>query len=97
MGRRTYDKEFKAEAVRLSEEKGRTVTEVARALGIRPELLYRWRGEWKAGGEHAFPGQGRQGGREGDEVTRLQRELAQVRMERDILKKALRVFAQPSG
>jgi transposase len=96
MERRTYDKEFKAEAVRLSQEEGRTVVGVAQALGIRPELLYRWRAEWKANGANAFPGQGHLKA-EDAEVRRLERELAQVRMERDILKKALRVFAQPSS
>ena len=59
---------------------------VAQALGIRPDQLYRWRAEWKANGAGAFPGKGHVKA-EDAEVCRLERELAQVRMERDVLKK----------
>jgi transposase len=69
-----------------------TVAQVARALGINPKLLYRWREEARLAGEAAFPGHGHSSD---DEVRRLRRELARVEMERDILKKALGVLAQP--
>lgn len=58
MIRRAYDREFKLQAVRLSEEEGRTVKSVARELGIDPQRLYDWRWRWKAAGERAFPGKG---------------------------------------
>ena len=61
-------------------------------LGIRPELLYKWRAQSKAQGEEAFPGKGY---RPALEEAALRRELEWVRMERDILEKALRVLAQP--
>jgi len=43
--RRKYDPDFKRNTVRLSEEPGRTATEVAENLGITKDLLYRWRKE----------------------------------------------------
>jgi len=83
MERRKYTKEFKQEAVKLSCESNRSVAEVAKNLGIRPELLYRWRSEQRQEGEDAFPGKGKTKLSE-EEVRRLRRELEQVRMERDI-------------
>lgn len=94
MERRTYAKEFKQEAVELSQQREVSVAQVARELGVRPELLYRWRGEMKQDGGEAFPGKGQQKAGE-EEMRQLQRELERVRMERDILKKALSVFARP--
>jgi transposase len=92
--RRKYDREFKLHAVQLSEQDGVSVTQVARELGINVKLLYRWRAEAQQTGAAAFPGQGHLAG-EDDAVRRLQRELARVQMERDILKKALGVLARP--
>jgi transposase len=68
---------------------------VAENLGIRPELLYRWRGELRRAEGEAFPGKGKLKPQDA-EVARLRRELEQARIERDILKKALSVFAQPN-
>ena len=94
MERRKYTKEFKQEAVQLSYESNRSVAEVAKNLGVRPELLYRWRSEQRQEGKDAFPGKGKTKPSE-EEVRRLRQELEQVRMERDVLKKALSVFARP--
>ncbi len=96
MRRREYTKEFKQEAVALSNEQGVTAAQVARDLGIDPALLYRWRAEMRSDGEETFPGKGKLNASD-EEMRRLQRELDRVRMERDILKKALRVFAQPGS
>jgi transposase len=94
MERRKFTKEFKQEAVQLSYDSDRSIVEIAQNLGISPRLLYRWRSEQRQEGEDAFPGKGRTKPSE-EEVRRLRRELEQVRMERDILKKALSVFARP--
>ena len=91
--RRKYTREFKLEAVRLSEEPDRTAAQVARALGISPKILYRWREAYKADGPEAFPGQGRLPESE-EEVRQLRRELERVRQERDILKKAIAIFSR---
>lgn len=56
--RRKYDPDFKRNAVRLSEEPGRTATEVAEHLGITKDLLYRWRREHRGREGHAFLGYG---------------------------------------
>jgi transposase len=57
--RRKYDPEFKRNAVRLSEEAGRTVPEVAESLGLNSDLIYRWRRQQHENSELAFPGHGR--------------------------------------
>lgn len=95
MVRRKYTKEFKIEAVQLAEESEVPVDEVARELGIHPNTLYKWRREYLADGEAAFPGHGKLKA-EDDEVRQLRRELARVRAERDILKKALAFFSRES-
>ena len=91
--RRKYDREFKLEAVRLSHEPGRSVSGVARNLGISANVLHRWRRQLADGGERAFPGKGHMTP-EQEELRRLRRELADVTEERDILKKALAVFSR---
>jgi len=93
--RRHYDPEFKKETVRLADESGKPVAEVARDLGIHRNLIYRWRKELQQGGQEAFPGQGNLPADE-EEMRRLKRELEIVRQERDILKKALVFFAGES-
>ena len=90
-----YSREFKLEAVRLAEMSDGSVASVARELGINPNLLYRWRQEFAAEGPEAFPGQGNLTASE-EEVRQLRRELARVREERDILKKAVAFFAKES-
>jgi transposase len=95
MVRRKYTKEFKMEAVRLAEEGDVSVEEVARELGIHPNTLYKWRRQYLADGEEAFPGHGKLKASD-DEVRQLRRELARVREERDILKKALAFFSRES-
>jgi len=91
--RRKYDKEFKQDAVRLTVEGKRLAAEVARDLGINPNVLYRWKREYEKDQEKAFPGKGKLRGEE-DENRRLKKELEEVREERDILKKALAVFSR---
>jgi transposase len=92
---RRYSREFKVEAVRLTEVDDRPVAEVARELGIHPNNLYKWRAQFAAEGEDAFPGKGKQSGVE-EELRRLQRENMRLREERDILKKAVIFFGNES-
>ena len=91
--RRSYSREFKEEAVRLVVEGGRTGNEVALELGIPPSAVNRWRKQLEADGSEAFPGKGRLKSTE-EEVRRLERELRQMREERDILKKAVAIFSK---
>lgn len=91
--RRTYDREFKLEAVRLAGEEGRTVKQVARDLGINVWTLRDWRRAVREEGAEAFRGSGNRTDEEKD-VYALRRELELVKQERDILKKALAVFSR---
>ena len=97
-GRGPYTREFKLEAVRLLREGDKPASQVAMALGVKRTLLYRWRDDVAAQGEAAFRGTpGRKPSAQATEVARLKRELAAVREERDILKKAAAYFAKELG
>lgn len=91
--RRRYDKQFKLDAIRLVKHSDRTVSEIARELGIRRELVYQWRQQLETDPENAFPGKGRLKPEE-EEIRRLRQELERVTEERDILKKALSIFSK---
>jgi transposase len=92
--KRSYDQQFKREAVQLYETSHKSVAQLEADLGITPGLLNKWRAKFKQQGEHAFPGSGHQ--TEADaELRRLRRENEILRQERDILKKAIQVFSRP--
>ena len=93
--RRKHSREFKVEAVRLVRERGVTVAQAARDLDVNQTLLRRWVQQFVADPKEAFPGQGQQKP-EDAEITRLRREVARLKMERDILKKAAAYFASES-
>ena len=93
MGRRAYSREFKIEAVRLVRERGVTVKQAAKDLGIHENSLRAWIRGVAADREQAFPGKGRMKPDDA-EVARLKRELAKTQAERDILKKAIAYFAK---
>lgn len=93
--RRKHSREFKVEAVRLVRERGVTVAQAARDLDVNETLLRRWVQQLVADPKEAFPGQGQQKP-EDAEMTRLRREVARLKMERDILKKAAAYFATES-
>ncbi len=92
--RTTYSKEFKLEALRQLELGERPGTEIARDLGIRRNLLYKWQEQLSEHGEGAFQGSGRKPATQLDELAKVKKELAEVKMERDILKKAAAYFAR---
>ena len=95
--RRVYTTEFKREAVRLSEQAGISVVQVAQELGVSDYSLYKWRKQAREGGELAFPGNGKVAlTAEQQENMRLKWELERVTQERDILKKAVKFFAGES-
>ena len=90
--RRKHSKEFKEEAVKLVTEQGYQVSEVARNLGIHPNILGRWKRE--------LTGAEPRNGSSGDlaameaELKRLRKENKRLQMEREILKKAAAFFAR---
>jgi transposase len=84
--RAKYDRQFKEVAVNMVINGGRSVSEVARDLGINSNPLYRWKRELTKEGGSAFPGKGRLSPQE-EELRRLRRELAEAKEDREILKK----------
>lgn len=97
MSGRVFSKEFKEQAVLLTETSGKKVGEIANDLGIRENMLWRWKKEFREAGSRSFPGQGnrQQGTDLEEENRRLKQELLDVKMERDILKKAVAIFSKP--
>ena len=86
---KSYSKEFKEEAVALVLEQGYSVPEAAKSLGIATNLLYRWKQqiEDQASGKALSED-------ERDELKRLRKEVKNLRMEKEILKKASAFFAK---
>jgi transposase len=91
--RRVYTKEFKEETIFLVLNRGMSVSQVSKDLGIEASLLYKWLRHYKSDPEHSFPGKGHQKP-EDEELRKLKRELADVKEERDILKKAISIFTK---
>lgn len=94
--RRQYDPEFKADTVRLVTEGGHRPSDVCREVGITTKMLGQWRRQLASHmtPKQAFVGPGHD--REA-EVKQLKRRITILEMERDILKKAIGIFAEPKG
>jgi transposase len=93
MQRRKFGREFKIEAVRLIRDRGVSVAQAARDLDVHENVLRKWVRDHAADPAQAFPGHG-QIKPEHLEIERLKREVAKLRAERDILKKAAAYFAR---
>jgi transposase-like protein len=94
--RKQFTREFKLEAVRMLEEGIKPASDLARELGIRRNLLYKWKETIDQKGNDAFPGNGRRLNTksQASEIVRLKRELTQSKEEVEILKKAAAFFAR---
>lgn len=93
LARTVYSRDLKLAAMRALDS-GSTTGEVARKFQLSPKLLERWRGEWRAKGEAAFPGIGRRGTElpaveDARRIAELERKIGQLTMENDFLKKTL--------
>ena len=96
LARSAYSRDLKIATMRALDA-GAGVGEIARKYQLSPKLLERWRGEWRAKGELAFPGIGRRGTdqpavEDARHVVELERKIGQLTMENDFLKKALQHF-----
>jgi transposase len=96
LSRAVYSRDMKIAAMRALDA-GATGGEIARKYQVSPHLLERWRGEWRAKGELAFPGIGRRGAAlpavdDARRIAELERKIGQLTMENDFLKKALQHF-----
>ena len=97
MKRRKYDKEFKRDAVEMVIRSGKSSTEVGKELGINGNMLARWKQEHLARMDDScrdLPESGMKPSEVEAENRRLRRELAHIREQRDILKKAISIFSQ---
>jgi transposase len=95
MAKRVHTAEFKREAVRLASRPGLSRRQAATELGIHPNVLRSWQEKFKSGHWEEKPGTELKS-EQAREIERLKRELAEARMERDILKKAAAYFAKES-
>ena len=96
LSRAVYSRDLKITAMRALDA-GMALGELARKYQLSPHLLERWRGEWRAKGELAFPGIGRRGADppaidDARRIAELERKIGQLTMENDFLKKALQHF-----
>lgn len=92
--RRSFDKEFKQMAVNLCLT-GKPTREVADELGVRRELVARWKREYSQYKEGSFSGHGNANLTEAEkENIQLKKELREAQLERDILKKAISIFSK---
>ena len=94
--RKNYTADFKHEAVRLVTKQGYSMSQAASRLDINVNMLRRWKNQIEEQGKEAFPGNGHQSPKQ-EELRRLRAENQRLRMERDILKKAARFFANESN
>lgn len=95
LSRAVYSRDLKVTVMRALDA-GAARGEIARKYQLSPKLLERWRSEWRAQGEMAFPGIGRRKLEvptdDGRRVAELERKIGQLTMENDFLKKALQHF-----
>ena len=83
--RKKYDREFREGAVRIVRETGKSIAAVARDLGIHEGTL----GNWVAQDREAREGRGELSKDDLEELKRLRSEVAELRMERDVLKRSV--------
>jgi len=94
--RRKFSKEQKLEIVNQSMEPGADLEEMATQYKIHVNTLYKWRREYMKYEEASFPGNGNKiMSAEAQEIARLKKQLKEVELEKEILKKALGIFSSP--
>jgi len=91
--RRSFEREFKISAVKLVMESGKSVKTIATELGISDNTLFNWKKKYLQDAKNAFPGKGHMKPEE-EELRKKDREIARLKMERDILKKAIAYFTK---
>ena len=100
--RREFSPEFKRETVALLEGSGRPLMQVAAEVGISPSMLRNWRavvrgGRARSRATMSSPSPLPSPADQAVQITRLKRALDRPRMERDVLKKAIGIFAEVPG
>lgn len=95
---RIYTEEFKLEALQLLESSGKSASQVERELGITRGMLLKWRDRYQTqikNGQVSLVPSDLEAAQA--EIRRLMKELAEVKEEREILKKAVNIFSRKSG
>ncbi len=92
MARKNYDKNFKLHAIQLHKE-GKSKLSVCKDLDIPEPTFYYWLKQYDQEKEHSFKGSGNPKA-SNEEVARLKKQLDDVTLERDILKKAVAIFSR---
>lgn len=93
LSRRSFTREFKIETVKMATGSDTSVNQIAQDMGIHPNTLYRWVKQFSEKPEAAFPGKGHLVSSEAETIRQLKRENERLKMERDILKKAMAIFS----
>ena len=88
MGKANFTEEFKQDAVKQITERGYSVADVSKRLGVSSHSLYGWMKRYPAPAKPVVKDE------QASEIRRLKQELARVTEERDILKKATAYFAR---
>lgn len=91
--RKRFTREFKVETVKLAVDGDSSVAQIATDLGIHPNTLYKWIRQYSDKPDDAFPGTGHLNS-EAETIRQLKRENERLKMERDILKKAMAIFSK---
>ncbi len=94
--RRKHSQEFKREAVALVVEHGYSCAAAGRSLGVNGAVIGRWNRELEENAAEAFPGNGKRTA-EQQRIHALETENRQLRLEREILKKATAFFVKESA
>lgn len=92
LSRRQFTREFKLTAIRQLEQ-GISISEVARALEVNPNVLHRWRREFRQGPGNAFPGLGKRRWSEG-RIAELERKIGRQALEIDFWRGCLQRIAE---
>lgn len=94
MKRKSYDPSFKQRAIKLSENLG-SIHQASKELGIRSDLLSKWRRASQQHAEVPFPGKGNERlSEEQRKIRDLEKELREAQLDLELLKKAVAFFAR---
>lgn len=89
-----YEREFKLNVIKHHRESGKSLTAISRDIEVPMGTLSGWIQEFQKQREKSFPGSGKIKP-SNEEMYRLRKELADMKQERDVLKKAMAIFSRP--
>jgi transposase len=93
MGKKKFEPEYKKEIIKLVTERGMKPGDVAKDIGVTPTSIRKWVKQYSEHGDNAFPGKGKLRP-EDEEFRKLKRQIADLKEENKILKKAMAIFSR---